>query len=137
METNKVLERQAAIFKALGHPVRLRLVKALVEGARCVCELHALVDKDMSTVSRHLSILHVAGVVRSERRGTNMYYSLALGCLGQFLSCSNNVIQHNIAGLSEEVSSLENTPCADTALIPKDTPSSPSMLRDAKDTSHE
>lgn len=95
--TSVTLEKEAAIFKALGHPVRLAMVHALADGPRCVCELHSLVkvasDKDLSTVSRHLSTLQQAGIIRSERRGTNMYYSLRLCCLGAFLQCTGLALQ--------------------------------------------
>lgn len=91
------LEKEAAIFKALGHPVRLAMVHALADGPRCVCELHSLVKaasaKDLSTVSRHLSTLQQAGIIRSERRGTNIYYSLSLCCLGAFLKCTGLALQ--------------------------------------------
>lgn len=91
------LEKEAAIFKALGHPIRLAMVHALADGPRCVCELHSLVkaasEKDLSTVSRHLSTLQQAGIIESERRGTNIYYSLTLCCLGSFLKCTGLTLQ--------------------------------------------
>lgn len=87
-----ILAKQSAIFKALGHPVRLTMVYALTDGPRCVCDLHALVEKqapkDLSTISRHLSTLQQAGIISSERRGTNIYYTLTLHCLGTFLHCT-------------------------------------------------
>ncbi len=91
------LEKEAAIFKALGHPIRLAMVHALADGPRCVCELHGLVKaasaKDLSTISRHLSQLQQVGIIRSERRGTNIYYSLTLSCLGSFLQCTGLALQ--------------------------------------------
>lgn len=87
---------QAKIFKALGHPSRLLMVDALREGERCVCELQALVGDDLSTVSRHLSVLREAGVVASEKRGTNIYYRLSLCCLDRFLQCTGEVIEKRI-----------------------------------------
>ena len=69
-------ERLAGIFKALGHPVRLRLAVMLLEGERCVCELHEGSERDISTISSHLSILKNCGVLTSEQRGTNIFYRL-------------------------------------------------------------
>lgn len=89
----KRIEAQADIFKALGHPSRLLMVEELTRGERCVCELQALVGSDVSTVSKHLSILRGAGVVRDEKRGANVYYSLALGCVGSFLECTGHHIE--------------------------------------------
>jgi ArsR family transcriptional regulator len=84
---------QAKIFKALGHPSRLLMVDALRDGEKCVCELQALLNNDMSTVSKHLSILREAGIVSSDKRGTNIYYRLSLCCLENFLSCTGDLIE--------------------------------------------
>lgn len=81
------LELRAKIFKALGHPSRLKMVEGLFQGERCVCELQAMVGSDMSTVSKHLNILKEAGIVSDERRGANIYYSLRMKCIVNFLGC--------------------------------------------------
>lgn len=78
---------RSKIFKALGHPSRILLVDALLQGARCVCELRELVNADVSTVSKHLSVLKEAGVVGSEKRGANVYYHLRMECVRGFLAC--------------------------------------------------
>ena len=89
----RLLEGQAKIFKALGHPSRLLMVDALRDGEKCVCELRELVGDDLSTVSRHLAVLREAGVVVSEKRGTNIYYSVKLPCLGNFLECTAHAVE--------------------------------------------
>ncbi|MBQ4132649.1 MAG: winged helix-turn-helix transcriptional regulator [Desulfovibrionaceae bacterium] len=91
---------QANIFKALGHPSRLLMVEALRHHEKCVCELQSLVGDDMSTVSKHLSILRQAGVVSAERRGNNIYYRLTLSCLDAFLSCTSRMVENRILSLS-------------------------------------
>ena len=65
------------LFKALGEPVRLRILVLLLNGERCVCDLMAVLDLPQSTISRHLAYLKNAGWVEGERRGTWMYYRLA------------------------------------------------------------
>ena len=80
-------KRRAAIFKALGHPARLRIVEELRGGERCVCELVDVSEAGWSTVSRHLSVLKSAGVVEDEKRGLQVFYRLALPCVGTFLDC--------------------------------------------------
>lgn len=90
------IAEQAKIFKALGHPSRLLMVDALKDGEKCVCDLQQLVGDDMSTVSKHLSVLREAGVVFSEKRGTNIYYRLALSCLNNFLKCTSELIEKRI-----------------------------------------
>lgn len=82
----KYIEVQAKIFKALGHPSRLLMAEALIYGPLCVHDLQELVGADMSTISRHLSVLKGADIVADEKRGQHVYYTLKLTCLGQFLS---------------------------------------------------
>ena len=81
------LSRRAAVIKALAHPSRLLVAEALMQGELCVCDLQELVGADMSTVSKHLSLMRQAGVLVCEKRGQNIYYSLACDCLGEFLRC--------------------------------------------------
>ena len=82
-----VLSKRAAVIKALAHPSRLLIAEALMEGEMCVCDLKELVGADMSTVSKHLSVMRQAGVLVSDKRGLNIYYRLACDCLGDFLRC--------------------------------------------------
>jgi ArsR family transcriptional regulator len=71
-------------FAALGDPVRLRLVSLLATaeaGAVCVCDLIEPVGRSQGTVSHHLKVLSRAGLVTAEKRGRNMWYSVAPGAL--------------------------------------------------------
>ena len=74
-------DARAQVFKALAHPSRLLIVDQLMLSERCVCDLTALVGSDMSTVSRHLSVLKAAGVVADERRGAQIWYRLRMKCV--------------------------------------------------------
>lgn len=84
---------RAEVFKALGHSARLLMVEALREGEKCVCDLRDLVDLDMSTVSKHLTVLKKAGVVEGRKKGNWVYYSLRLHCLDTFLSCLDSFLE--------------------------------------------
>lgn len=66
-------ELRSKIFKALGHPSRILMVDVLLQGERCACELRELVGADMSTVSKHLSVLKEAGIVQDGKRGTSVH----------------------------------------------------------------
>lgn len=96
-----IIQEQAKIFKALGHPSRLLMVDALQKGELCVCDLQALVGDDMSTVSRHLAVLREAGVVSSRKEGTNIYYQLKLCCLPKFLACTHDHVAARIMAHSK------------------------------------
>jgi ArsR family transcriptional regulator len=68
--------RMAEVAKALGDPVRLQLIDVLRKhaGKVCVCELVPLFDLSQPTVSHHLKVLRLAGLVGSERQGLWSYY---------------------------------------------------------------
>lgn len=80
-------EKAATVFKALGNPNRLVIVTAVAEGERCVADLTALLSLDMSTVSSHLTVLRNVGILKSERRGTQIFYSLRKPCLLNLFCC--------------------------------------------------
>jgi ArsR family transcriptional regulator len=83
------MQRGAEVFKALGHPTRLAMISDLDQGEQCVCDLHELVGGDLSTVSNHLAVLRHAGLVKSERRGTQVFYALRMRCILDVLRCVN------------------------------------------------
>ena len=87
------LEARARVIKAMAHPARLMIVEELARGERCVRELTAMVGSDVSTVSKHLSVLRNAGIVRDEKRGANVYYILRTPCILNFMSCVETVIE--------------------------------------------
>jgi DNA-binding transcriptional ArsR family regulator len=80
-------QRVAEVFKALGNASRVMIVHALAEGEHCVADLTALVKLDMSTVSNHLSVLRAVGIVKTERRGTQVFYTLRKPCLLNVFCC--------------------------------------------------
>ena len=69
----------AAVFKALGDPVRLRLLSMIASragGEVCVCELTPAFALSQPTISHHLKLLRQAKLIDCERRGTWVYYWL-------------------------------------------------------------
>lgn len=80
-------EAIAKIFKALGHPIRLKIIQNLKNGERCVCDIHEGTNRELSTISSHLARLHEAGIITKEQRGKNIYYQLSCPCIGQICQC--------------------------------------------------
>ncbi|GAA4546270.1 metalloregulator ArsR/SmtB family transcription factor [Pseudonocardia xishanensis] len=75
----------AAAFKALGDPVRLRLVSLIAAhdgGEACVCDLTGAFDLTGPTISHHLKVLRLAGLITGERRGTWIYYRIQTEVIG-------------------------------------------------------
>jgi len=94
-KTQAKFEARARIIKAMAHPTRLFIVDTLSHGERCVCELTDMIGADASTVSKHLSVLKNAGIVQDDRRGAQIYYSLACPCVLNFFQCVESVLRAN------------------------------------------
>lgn len=74
----------ARMFKALGDPIRLRLLSMIAShegGEACVCELTGFTVTG-PTISHHLKVLREAGLIEGERRGTWIYYRALPDTLG-------------------------------------------------------
>jgi len=67
----------AARFRAMGEPLRLRMLQELEGGERSVSALAESVGSTQPNVSKHLKILQDAGLVKRRQQGTTVYYSIA------------------------------------------------------------
>ncbi|MCX7004896.1 MAG: metalloregulator ArsR/SmtB family transcription factor [bacterium] len=76
MNRNPSLQELLLITGALADASRVRLLLALRGGELCVCQLLGLLKLAPSTVSKHMSILHQAGLVAASKRGKWVYYAL-------------------------------------------------------------
>jgi len=80
----------APMFKALGDPIRLRLLSLIASTSEiCVCDLTDAFEVTGATISHHLRVLRETGLVEAERRGTWVYYRIqkdALDLLGALLA---------------------------------------------------
>ena len=68
---------QAKFCKALAHPTRLEIIDHLFKGEKTVSELVRLTELPQPTASQHLAFLRQLNIVRTRRKGSNVYYSLA------------------------------------------------------------
>ena len=76
----------ARMLKALGDPVRLRLLSLVAShegGEACVCDISDTFDLSQPTISHHLKVLRQAGLLDCERRGTWVYYWVIPAALQQ------------------------------------------------------
>ncbi|MDD4538925.1 MAG: metalloregulator ArsR/SmtB family transcription factor [Lentisphaeria bacterium] len=81
-------QEEAEVFKALGHPTRLWIVKQLADGQEhCVCEFVDAIGVQFATVSQHLTILRQAGILESDKRGQSVFYRLRCPCILDMVSC--------------------------------------------------
>ena len=99
-KTKQQYEARAKIIKAMAHPTRLFMVDELSKGERCVCELRDMIGADISTVSKHLSVLKDAGIVEDDKRGQQVFYRLRVPCILNFFGCVEDVLSANAKRMS-------------------------------------
>ena len=83
--------QMAQIMKAMAHPTRLFILDRLKEREHCVCELQALIKADMSTVSKHLSVLRQAGIIANRKENNQVFYRLLCPCVLDVYQCMIDV----------------------------------------------
>jgi DNA-binding transcriptional ArsR family regulator len=103
-------EARAAVFKALGHPARLRLVETLAAGPVCVCELAELLPQGLPAVSKHLALLREAGIVQARREGQKIFYRLTMPCLLESFGCVDRLLLRRGEALAAAGRELAGSP---------------------------
>jgi ArsR family transcriptional regulator len=105
-------EAKAELFRTLGHPVRIRVLELLQDGARPVHELLSEIDVEPSNLSQQLAVLRRAGLVRSSRDGATVLYALATPSVAELLLDGRRILatlwadqQHLLADLRDSATS--------------------------------
>lgn len=115
MKSTSGYQQQAQLFRALSHPVRLRILDILARQEACVCHLTAILGKRQPYVSQQLAALREAGLVTDRREGTLIYYRVADDYLATLLDQGKAVVRDLVddslvfAPVPEEA--LANCPC--------------------------
>lgn len=83
---------KAEFFKALGHPVRIRVLELVAERERPVSELLEQIDVEQPHLSQQLGILRRAGLVQARREGSSVIYALGDERIADLLTISKQVL---------------------------------------------
>ncbi|HEU4366837.1 MAG TPA: metalloregulator ArsR/SmtB family transcription factor [Methylomirabilota bacterium] len=87
---------KAEFFKALGHPLRIRILEVLVGGERSVQELQEALDLDQPIVSQHLAMLRAKGIVKARKEGTTVRYALRDVSIGELLTVARRIVDSQL-----------------------------------------
>jgi len=90
-----------AITKALSDPNRVRILLALEKGELCVCQITELFNFATSTISKHLSVLHEAGLIQSRKAERWVYYRLTESAASPAVSESLDWVHKSVASTEE------------------------------------
>lgn len=91
-QDRNLAEKRASVIKALAHPSRIYIVARLSSGDASVGELVDDIGSDVSTVSKHLSILKQSGLLQDRKDGNRVLYSLKCPCIMEFIHCIDDII---------------------------------------------
>jgi ArsR family transcriptional regulator, arsenate/arsenite/antimonite-responsive transcriptional repressor len=100
-------EIKAELFKALAHPVRVRVLELLVDGERPVSDLLAETAIEASNLSQQLAVLRRSGVVGTRREGNTVYYRLADPTLCDLLAAARAFLITTLAQTRDLLAGLE------------------------------
>ena len=87
---------KADLFRALGHPVRIRILELLASGERSVQDLQDALDLDQPAVSQHLAALRARHLVTSRKEGTLAYYHVRSRLVGELLRVARELLSHRL-----------------------------------------
>jgi ArsR family transcriptional regulator len=89
---------KAEFFKALAHPIRIRILEILRAGERSVQELQTRLDLDQSTVSQQLAVLRAKNIVAARKEGTTVRYEIRDPLVGDLLDVARRIFNNQLAG---------------------------------------
>ena len=89
---------KAEFFKALAHPIRIRILEILRADERSVQELQIRLDVDQSTVSQQLAVLRTKNIVAARKEGTTVRYEVRDPLVGDLLDVARRIFNNQLAG---------------------------------------
>lgn len=114
MMNQSIQQFKADFFKALAHPMRIRILEALGEGDKTVNELQSIVGSEGSAVSQQLAVLRNRNVVYGVKEGTTVTYSLRDPLIKDLLAVARQIFDNHLVdaislleGMRNESSSAE------------------------------
>jgi DNA-binding transcriptional ArsR family regulator len=112
VRSDPVYVAKAQFFRALGHPVRIRVLELLTDHERTVGDLQAELNLDSSGTSQHLTALRQQGVLESRRAGTSTYYRIRDPRVSQLLAVARQLLTSALSDSQALLSDLSDPPPA-------------------------
>jgi ArsR family transcriptional regulator len=98
---------KAEFFKALAHPLRIRLLDALRQGELGVNELCARLGVEQSTISQQLAVLRARDIVGGRKSGINVFYSVKDPALFTLLDIAREIFNNHLINIKDLLAQLE------------------------------
>lgn len=98
---------KAAFFRALAHPVRIRILELLVRGERSVQEIQEVLGVDQPVVSQQLAVLRTTNIVSGRKEGVNVRYTLRDPLIGSLLETARQIFNNHLVGTQDLLRQLQ------------------------------
>lgn len=102
MAEDIVVKLIADFFKTLSHPIRIKILRTLEQGERCVCEIIEELDVEQSNLSQHLSVLKKQGIIDSRKDGQKVIYRIVHNSVFDVVSAAEKTLSEQI-GQSQSI----------------------------------
>ncbi len=98
---------KSEFFKALAHPIRIRILDSLRDGEKGVNELSEILKIEPANVSQQLAILRTRNIVVGRKAGSNVYYSVSDAKLFQLLDVAKDIFNNHLVGVRDMLQQME------------------------------
>jgi DNA-binding transcriptional ArsR family regulator len=98
---------KAEFFRALAHPVRIRILEVLAGGERTVHELQQSLGLEQPVVSQHLAVLRGKNIVTTRKEGTSVNYALGDPLITDLLGTAREIFNHQLVGTRSLLKELQ------------------------------
>lgn len=106
VSTENLQAFKAAFFRALAHPVRIRILEILIRGERSVQELQETLGVDQPVVSQQLAVLRATNIVSGKKEGVSVRYAVRDPLIGKLLETARQIFNNHLVGTQDLLKEL-------------------------------
>jgi DNA-binding transcriptional ArsR family regulator len=103
----QVANFKAEFFKALAHPIRIRILDCLRSGEKGVNELSEVLQLEPANVSQQLAVLRVRNIVTGRKSGSSVFYSVSDPALFKLLDVAREIFNNQLVGVREMLEEMK------------------------------
>jgi len=107
VSTENLQAFKAAFFRALAHPVRIRILECLVRGEQSVQELQEALGLDQPVVSQQLAVLRATNIVSGKKAGVSVRYTVRDPLIADLLDTARQIFNNHLVGTQDLLRQLQ------------------------------
>jgi len=105
--SQQLADFKAEFFKALAHPIRIRILDCLRGGEKGVNELSEMLQLEPANVSQQLAVLRVRNIVAGRKSGTSVFYAVSDPALFKLLDVAKDIFNNHLVGVREMLEEMK------------------------------